>query len=275
MSARWPNGQNDPGDVWHEYGKRDPIWTPNGPTSSFHSGIDIGPWGGKGGTWLLAPVNGEITHAAYDDIFGNRVVVTCYIGATRYDFWLCHGRTGSMQVSAGQAVTQGQRLQLMGETGKAAGEHLHYEVHVNGVRVDPRAFYASPAALAAGDAIATPIQSEEDDMAVLVTGGGQNLIVGGKFIGLNSPEEVQAVKGAQVLEVSPTTHYNIIQAFTREDAAGLPVRVFVSGGDGTVYVLVNGKIQPLADPATLAELEAKGGASITLSKAEVDNLLGS
>lgn len=274
MSALWPNGQTNPGDVWHEYGKRDPISTPNGPTSSFHSGIDIGPWGGKGGTWLLAPVNGEITHAAYDDIFGNRVVVTCYIGTTRYDFWLCHGRPGSMLVSAGQTVTQGQRLQMMGETGKAAGVHLHYEVHVNGVRVDPRAFYASPAALAAGDAIATPIQSEEDDMAVLVTGGGQNLIVGGKFIGLNSPEEVQAVKGAQVLEVSPTTHYNIIQAFSREDGAGLPVRVFVSGGDGTVYVITNGKLRALADPATLAELEAKGGASITLSKAEVDNLLG-
>lgn len=146
MSALWPNGQNYPGDVWHEFGPRAPIWTPNGPTSSFHSGIDIGPWSGTQSTWLLSPVDGVVIHAGYDSIFGNRVVVR----GGGADFWLCHGRTGFTQVVAGQQVSQGQRLMLMGETGKASGVHIHFEVHVNGTRVDPRAYYASPAASGAG-----------------------------------------------------------------------------------------------------------------------------
>lgn len=137
--AVWPNGTKSPGDVWHEFGPRAPIWTPNGYTSSFHSGIDIGPWSGTQSTWLLSPVDGVVIHAGYDSIFGNRVVVR----GGGADFWLCHGRTGFTQVVAGQQVSQGQRLMLMGETGKASGVHIHFEVHVNGTRVDPRAYYAS------------------------------------------------------------------------------------------------------------------------------------
>lgn len=124
-----------------------------------------------------------------------------------------------------------------------------------------------------GSAPITPNLSEEDDMATLVTGGGQNLIVGGKLIPLNGPAEVQAVKGAQVLEVAPSTHYNIIQAFSRGDAASLPMLVYVRDGNGTVYWLSGGKLEPLVDPTTLAELHAKGAASVTLSQAEVDSLL--
>lgn len=145
MPALWPNGKRTPGDVWHEYGPRKPIWTPNGPTSSFHSGIDIGPWNGAAATWLLSPVSGEVTHAGYDSIFGNRVVVYKEIDGDDVEFWLCHGRNGSMKVKRGDIVSQKQQLQLMGETGKAAGVHVHFEIHVNGVRVDPRDFYARPA----------------------------------------------------------------------------------------------------------------------------------
>lgn len=139
--AVWPNGKSYPGDVWHKFGPRAPIWTPSGYTSSFHEGIDIGPWDGANSTWLLSPVTGVVIHAQYDSVFGNRIVVR----GEGADFWLCHGRPNSMQVSAGQSVTQGQRLQLMGETGKASGVHVHYEVRVNGSPVDPQAFYAGTA----------------------------------------------------------------------------------------------------------------------------------
>ena len=143
MSApiRWPNGHGYPGNVWWEYGPRRPIWTPEGPTSNFHGGIDIGPWGDKGGTWMLAPTDGVVASAGYDLIYGNRVVIRATVGGRRVDFWLCHGRNGSIQVRPGQHVSQGQRLLAMGETGKALGVHLHYEIHVNGVRVNPRTFH--------------------------------------------------------------------------------------------------------------------------------------
>lgn len=157
MTALWPNGKSTPGSVWHEFGPRKPIWTPNGPTSSFHSGIDIGPWNGAHSTWLLSPVDGVVVHAGYDPIFGNRVVIR----GGGADFWLCHGRPRSMQVKVGQRVRQGQRLQLMGETGKASGVHIHYEIHVNGVRVDPRDFYRSGSAAGGSSGATNP---EEDDM---------------------------------------------------------------------------------------------------------------
>lgn len=121
---------------------------------------------------------------------------------------------------------------------------------------------------------ATPIQSEEDDMAVLVTGGGQNLILGGKLIPLNSDDVRMLSTSAQVIQVTPGTHYNIIQAFARDAAnAALPVLVYVRNGDGTVYLLTDGKLEALVDPTTLAELHGKGAASVTLSQAEVNNLL--
>lgn len=166
MRALWPNGKNYPGDVWHEYGPRKPIWTPAGWTSNFHGGIDIGPWDGANSTWLLAPVSGEVILARFDNVFGNWVIIR---GANA-DFWLCHGRAGSMQVRQGQRVTQGDRIQLMGETGKASGVHLHYEVHVNGNRVSPRDYYNSGAA-AGGSVSPTPTpvpepEEEDEEMAM-------------------------------------------------------------------------------------------------------------
>jgi len=156
----WPNGQTYPGDVWHEYGPRKPIWTPNGWTSNFHGGIDIGPWNGTYNTWLLSPVDGVVVSAGYDNIFGNRVVIR----GNGADFWLCHGQTGSMRVRAGQNIARGAQVMLMGETGKASGVHVHYEVHVNGSRVDPRDYYRSGAA--AGSSTPPPAinKSWEDEM---------------------------------------------------------------------------------------------------------------
>lgn len=168
MRALWPNGKTTPGNVWHEYGPRKPIWTPAGWTSNFHGGIDIGPWSGVNSTWLLAPVSGEVIYAQHNPTFGNWV----QIRGANADFWLCHGRHGSMQVKKGDHVTQGQRIMIMGETGKASGVHLHYEVHVNGSRVDPRAYYASPAALdGSTNAKPAPVptpeeEDEEDEMAM-------------------------------------------------------------------------------------------------------------
>lgn len=133
---------------------------------------------------------------------------------------------------------------------------------------------AAPAGGGGSAPIELPNLSEEDDMATLVTGGGQNLIVGGKLIPLAGAAEVQAVKGAQVLEVAPSTHYNIIQAFARDAAnAALPVLVYVRDGNGTVYMLTDGKLEALVDPTTLSALHAQGAASVTLSQAEVNNLL--
>lgn len=178
MLPVWPSGGTTPTHVWHRYGPRRPIQTPNGPTSSFHGGIDLGPWDGWGKTWLLAPFDGVVTRAAYDATFGNRVIVEATLHGDRVEAWLCHGRNNTMRVSKGDQVAQLDRLMLMGETGKASGEHIHYEIHVNGKRVDPEVFYRDLYARPAGggssvipepDPIDTPRQEEEMKYGLLHT----------------------------------------------------------------------------------------------------------
>lgn len=158
----WPNGRQDPGDVWWKFGPRPPISTPEGWTSNFHGGIDLGPWDDKGGkSLLLAPLDGEISLVGYDNIFGNRVVLSCAFGGDRYNLWFCHGLSGSFLVKAGDSVRRGQGLMLMGETGKARGRHLHYEVHKNGTRIDPRVFH---------NLLIPSTNQEEENMIVNIQG---------------------------------------------------------------------------------------------------------
>lgn len=155
----WPNGTDKPGDVWHEYGKRPPIQTPNGPTSSFHGGIDIGP---DTGTVLKAPAVGEIIYAGFDSTFGNRVIVRVLTDIGTVDVWLCHGENGSYAVRHGDLVSAAQPLLTMGETGKAVGKHVHLETHVNGERVNPRGVFAR----------ANVITGKDEEMIVNIQGRG-------------------------------------------------------------------------------------------------------
>lgn len=192
----------------------------------------------------------------------------------------------STNVRVGDRVWAGSDLGVMGMTGTASGVHHHLEItlgtlhYSNTGQIDPVPFINDRLSIPAGGgttpAVPTPIQSEEDDdMPTLISsGGGQNLVIGDMLIWFNDEDEVRAIKGATKLEVAITTHSQIIQAFQRANGANLPVRVFVKGED-SVYLMDAGRISPLHDPATLAELDAKGGQSIAMSRAEVDNLLKS
>lgn len=254
-----------PGNLSDPYGWRThPIWGDR----RFHGGLDIG-W--SAGRTLVAPADGVIIAYGWQGGWGKRLDFRSDDGVVHY---LAH--TADLWVPVNSRVAEGSPIAEMGATGDVTGVHLHWETRPGGgATIDPEEWLRGAAPASAGSSSATTL-SEEDDMATLVTGGGQNLIVGGKLIPLAGAAEVQAVKGAQVLEVAPSTHYNIIQAFARDQVnAGLPVLVYVRDGDGTVYTLTEGKLRALVDPTTLAELHAKGAASVTLSQAEVTNLLGS
>lgn len=78
---------------------------------------------------------------------GNAVVLDHPGGWTSF---YCHLRRGSVRVKVGQAVTTGEVLGLVGESGEAAFPHLHFEVRRAGRLVDPFAWQVDPAACSGG-----------------------------------------------------------------------------------------------------------------------------
>ena len=94
-----------------------------------HEGIDITA---SSGTPIRAAASGTVIHAGWLGGYGNLVVIDHGNGlATAY------AHASAILVSLGQQVAQGETVALVGSTGNSSGPHLHFEVRVNGVAVDP------------------------------------------------------------------------------------------------------------------------------------------
>ncbi len=102
-----------------------------------HSGIDIPA---PAGTNILAAKSGVVITSPYNSGgYGQYVVISHGDGtSTLY----AHMLRGSQRVSVGDTVTQGQVIGEVGSTGRSTGNHLHYEVRVNNVRIDPATLYS-------------------------------------------------------------------------------------------------------------------------------------
>ncbi|MBE6774880.1 MAG: M23 family metallopeptidase [Ruminococcaceae bacterium] len=101
----------------------------------FHGGIDIIRYGGSTGIPVVASASGTVV-TAYSGWsgYGHTVVINHGNGiTTRY----AHMQPGSICVRAGQYVYQGQQIGRIGSTGNSTGPHLHFEVLVNGRKVNP------------------------------------------------------------------------------------------------------------------------------------------
>ncbi len=97
--------------------------------SDFHQGIDIAAsWG----TPIVSPADGVVTFAGYKNGYGQMVIVDHGFGVvTRY------GHTSQLLVQEGQKLKRGVKIALVGSTGHSTGPHLHYEIQVDNVSVDP------------------------------------------------------------------------------------------------------------------------------------------
>lgn len=99
-----------------------------------HKGIDIsGP--NASGKLILAADDGVVELAQYtSNGYGYQVLINHGGGVkTRY----AHMLAGSISVSVGQRVTRGQAIGRVGNTGRSTGPHLHFEVIINGTKVNP------------------------------------------------------------------------------------------------------------------------------------------
>ncbi|MCL2037285.1 MAG: peptidoglycan DD-metalloendopeptidase family protein [Oscillospiraceae bacterium] len=109
-----------------------------------HSGVDIGN-SGIGGTSIFAMQSGTVIRAlegtrsySSNGGYGGYVIVDHGGGVhTLY----AHMQEGSVGVSVGQEVTQGQVIGKVGTTGWSTGNHLHFEVRVNGKTVNPLSYF--------------------------------------------------------------------------------------------------------------------------------------
>jgi murein DD-endopeptidase MepM/ murein hydrolase activator NlpD len=99
---------------------------------TLHPGIDLAaPYG----TPYYAAHAGVVTLAAWDSGYGNCVRVDVGGGIETV-----YGHASRLLVAQGQKVQAGQVLGLVGSTGDSTGNHLHFEINLNGVHSDPMAY---------------------------------------------------------------------------------------------------------------------------------------
>ena len=97
-----------------------------------HRGMDIA---NHIGTPIIAPADGVITHAEKQWLIGNMITIDHGYGmGTRY------GHLDKILIKKGERIKRGQKIGLMGNSGRSTGPHVHYEVRLNGVPVNPRQY---------------------------------------------------------------------------------------------------------------------------------------
>lgn len=99
------------------------------PFEYFHSGIDY--CGGES-TPILAAANGVVVFAGEKTVRGNATILSHGRGVYT-GYW----HQSRIDVQVGDVVQAGQTIGMVGATGRVTGPHLHFEVLVGGVQVDP------------------------------------------------------------------------------------------------------------------------------------------
>ena len=95
----------------------------------FHKGLDIA---NDQGTEIYSTADGVVTFAGPKDSFGNMVVLDHGYGMiTKY------AHVSKILVKKGEYVNRKDAVALMGDSGRSTGPHLHYEVLLNGIHVNP------------------------------------------------------------------------------------------------------------------------------------------
>lgn len=115
-----------PGHVTSGFGARiDPITH----QPSMHGGVDLA---GKEGSPIVAAQGGVVKRAGERGGYGNAVEIDHGGGVTTL-----YAHASALTVKEGDVVQPGQTIAKVGHTGRSTGDHLHFELRVNGKQVDP------------------------------------------------------------------------------------------------------------------------------------------
>lgn len=100
--------------------------------TAYHSGVDIAA---APGTPVYAPADGVVSYVGYEPGYGRIISIDHGYGViTRY------GHNSRVYVEMGQRVARGDVITAVGSTGRSSGPHVHYEVRVEGVPVNPQKY---------------------------------------------------------------------------------------------------------------------------------------
>jgi murein DD-endopeptidase MepM/ murein hydrolase activator NlpD len=117
------------GVVTSSFGEREDPFNGEG---AFHSGIDISaPYG----TPVRATADGNVLDESMGSGYGRQVVID-----HGHDVLSVYGHLSASAVVPGQHVIRGQVIAYVGQSGRATGPHLHYEVRVHNVPVNPHKY---------------------------------------------------------------------------------------------------------------------------------------
>jgi murein DD-endopeptidase MepM/ murein hydrolase activator NlpD len=97
--------------------------------NSFHAGLDFC---GQVGTPIAVAADGTVVFTGMLTVHGNTTIVDHGWG-----IYTLYAHQSEINVTVGQQVKAGSQIGLVGQTGRVSGPHLHWEVWVNGVQVDP------------------------------------------------------------------------------------------------------------------------------------------
>ena len=112
------------GIITSRFGNRESI------RSYGHTGLDIAA---PAGTPIKAAADGTVTFSGYSGGYGYVVKMSHGNGIETY-----YGHCSALYVSAGEKVEAGDTIAAVGSTGNSTGNHLHFEVRVNGSEVNPQ-----------------------------------------------------------------------------------------------------------------------------------------
>jgi murein DD-endopeptidase MepM/ murein hydrolase activator NlpD len=95
-----------------------------------HEGLDIAA---NTGTPVMATADGIVSRVKYSPDYGKMVIID-----HGYGYRTIFAHNSKILVKAGQRIKRGDVISKVGNTGRSTGSHLHYELRLNGVPIDPR-----------------------------------------------------------------------------------------------------------------------------------------
>lgn len=131
--SQWQNREAGNPSIWPTEGRVTSGYgyrrSPFGMRREFHNGLDIAA---ASGTPVYVTADGEVTMASYNGSYGRMVEIDHGRGIRT-----SYSHLSKYVVQDGDRVYKGQLIAYVGSTGRSTGPHLHYEVLLNGVPVNP------------------------------------------------------------------------------------------------------------------------------------------